>query len=48
MAFSKRRSSIMLHLMTLFLTGREGRKEVRKEGKGMGGEDSEADKGWAC
>jgi hypothetical protein len=28
----------MLHLMTLFLTGRKGRKKVRKEGKGMGGE----------
>jgi hypothetical protein len=24
----------MLHLMKLFLTGRKGRKEVRKEGKG--------------
>jgi hypothetical protein len=34
MAFSKRRSSVMLHLMKLFLTGRKGRKEVRKEGKG--------------
>lgn len=30
--------------------GKERSKEGRKgrEGKGMGGEDSEADKGWAC
>jgi hypothetical protein len=30
--------------------GEEGkeRSKERREGKGMGGEDSEADKGWAC
>jgi hypothetical protein len=50
MAFSKRRSSVYAPSDDVVSHGEEGKEKSKegREGYGRGGEDLEADKGWAC